>query len=161
MSAVQPVGLLSHHDSSFLSVTVRVRVMLTKVRDSTVTPFTHYSDLCFSWLPSVFSEKCWVRTTIGSVANGCSFEIHYHHSGAPSHLIRRCKISAFEFLSLNKVISNINIIISDKYFENVTKFKFLWMTITNTNEVHDDIRRRIDFASVCYQIWDLFSVYLF
>ena len=35
-------------------------------------------------------------------------------------------------------------------FENVEKFRFLGVTVTNTNDIRGEIRRRINMGNSCY-----------
>jgi sorting nexin-29 len=45
---------------------------------------------------------------------------------------------------------NQNIRIANELFENVTKFKYLGTTLTNQNDIHDDIKSRLNSANACY-----------
>ena len=42
------------------------------------------------------------------------------------------------------VIQNQNILIGYLLFENVEKFRCLGVTVTNTNDIHEEIKRRIN-----------------
>jgi hypothetical protein len=45
---------------------------------------------------------------------------------------------------------NQNIKIANELFENVAKFKYLGMALTNQNDIHDEIKRRLNSGNVCY-----------
>jgi hypothetical protein len=45
---------------------------------------------------------------------------------------------------------NQNIRIANELFENVAKFKYLGMTLTNKNDIHDEIKSRLDLGNACY-----------
>jgi hypothetical protein len=45
---------------------------------------------------------------------------------------------------------NQNIRISNESFENVVKFKYLGMTLTNKNDIHDEIKSRLNSGNACY-----------
>jgi hypothetical protein len=54
-----------------------------------------------------------------------------------------------------------NIRIANELFEKVAKFKYLWMTITNQNEIHDEIKSRLDLGNACYySVQNLLSFHL-
>ena len=48
------------------------------------------------------------------------------------------------------VIQNQNIVIGNLSFENVAKFRYLGITVTNTNDIRDEIKRRINIGNACY-----------
>jgi hypothetical protein len=45
---------------------------------------------------------------------------------------------------------NQNIRIANELFENVAKFKYLGTTLTNQNDVYDEIKSRINSGNACY-----------
>ena len=50
------------------------------------------------------------------------------------------------------VIQNQNIVIGNLSFENVGKFPYLGITVTNTNDIREEIKRRISMANACYYL---------
>ena len=56
---------------------------------------------------------------------------------------------------------NQNIVIEKLSFENVEKFKYLGSMITNTNDIHEEIKRRIKMGNVCYYSLEKMSSSLF
>ena len=49
-----------------------------------------------------------------------------------------------------KVILNQNIVIKNSSFEKVWKFKYLEARVTNTNDIREEIKRRINMGNACY-----------
>jgi hypothetical protein len=45
---------------------------------------------------------------------------------------------------------NYDIKIANRYFENVTQFRYLGTTITNQNLIQEEIKRRLNSGNVCY-----------
>jgi hypothetical protein len=45
---------------------------------------------------------------------------------------------------------NQNIRIANELFENVAKFKYLGMILTNQNDIHDEIKSRLNLGNACY-----------
>jgi hypothetical protein len=54
---------------------------------------------------------------------------------------------------------NQNIRIAKESFENVANFKYLGMTLTNQNEIHDEIKSRLNSENACsyYSVQNLLS----
>ena len=48
------------------------------------------------------------------------------------------------------VIQNQNIVIGNLSFENVEKFRYLGVTVTNTNDIREEIKRRINMGNACH-----------
>ena len=48
------------------------------------------------------------------------------------------------------VIQNQNIVIGHLSFENVEKFRYLGVTVTNTNDIREEIKRGINMGNACY-----------
>jgi hypothetical protein len=56
---------------------------------------------------------------------------------------------------------NQNIRIANELFENVAKFKYLVMTLTNQNDIHDKIKSRLNLGNACcYSVHNLLSSHL-
>jgi hypothetical protein len=45
---------------------------------------------------------------------------------------------------------NRDIKIANRSFENVSQFKYLGMTVTNQNLIHEEIKRRLNSGNACY-----------
>ena len=48
------------------------------------------------------------------------------------------------------IVQNQNIVIENLSFEKEEKFKYLGVTVTNTNNIREDIKRRINMGNACY-----------
>jgi hypothetical protein len=45
---------------------------------------------------------------------------------------------------------NQNIRIANESFENFSKFKYMRTTLTNQNDIHDEIKSRLNLGNACY-----------
>jgi hypothetical protein len=43
-----------------------------------------------------------------------------------------------------------NIRVTNESSENVAKFRYLWKELTNQNDIHDEIRSRLNSENACY-----------
>ena len=48
------------------------------------------------------------------------------------------------------LVHNRNIVIGNLSLENVEKFRFLGVTVTKTNNIREEIKRRINMGNACY-----------
>ena len=48
------------------------------------------------------------------------------------------------------IVQNQNIVTENLSFENVEKFKYLGVTVTNTNDIRKEIKRKINMGNACY-----------
>jgi hypothetical protein len=54
-----------------------------------------------------------------------------------------------------------NIRTANELFENVAKFKYLGMTLTNQNDIHDENKSRLNLGNACYySVQNRFSSHL-
>jgi hypothetical protein len=52
---------------------------------------------------------------------------------------------------------NHEIMIANRYFENVAQFKYLEPTVTNQNVIQEEIKRRLNSGNACYHSVQNFS----
>ena len=50
------------------------------------------------------------------------------------------------------IVYNQNIVIENLSFEKVEKFKYLGVTVTNTNDIREEIKLRITMGKACYSL---------
>ena len=63
---------------------------------------------------------------------------------------------------LQNVVQKQNIIIGNLSIENVDKLQYLGVTVTNTNGIHEEIKRRINMGNACYySLEKILSPFLF
>ena len=48
------------------------------------------------------------------------------------------------------IVQNQNMVIENVSFEKVEQFKYLRVTVTNTNDIREEIKRRIKMGNACY-----------
>ena len=48
------------------------------------------------------------------------------------------------------IIQNQNIVIENLSFQILEKFRYLGVTVTNTNDIREEIKRRINIGNACY-----------
>jgi hypothetical protein len=74
-------------------------------------------------------------------------------------LIDATKEVGLELNAENKIYVNVmspeceenhNVKTADRYFENLAQFKFLGMTVTNQNLIHEVVKSMLNSGSVCY-----------
>ena len=58
------------------------------------------------------------------------------------------------------MVQNENIAIEKLSFENVEKFKYLGVTVTNMNDIRDEIKRRINMGNAYYSLEKILSPHL-
>ena len=52
--------------------------------------------------------------------------------------------------SQQNIVQNQNIVIENLSYEQVEKFKYLGVTVININDIHEEIKRRINLGKACY-----------
>jgi hypothetical protein len=45
---------------------------------------------------------------------------------------------------------NQNVMIANESFENVAKFRYLGMSLTNQNDIHNEMKSRLNSGNACY-----------
>ena len=55
------------------------------------------------------------------------------------------------------VVQTQNIVIENLSFENVEKFKYLGITVTNTNNIREEIKDRMNMGNACYSLEKILS----
>ena len=50
----------------------------------------------------------------------------------------------------DQLVQNKNIVIGNVSFEKVEKFRYLGVIVTNTNDIREEIKRRINMGNACY-----------
>ena len=53
-------------------------------------------------------------------------------------------------ISPTNTVQNQNIVFENLSFEKMQKFKYLRVTVTNMNDIHKEIKRRINMGNECY-----------
>jgi hypothetical protein len=56
------------------------------------------------------------------------------------------------FISRNQNLGQNQNMTANESFENVAKFKYLGTTLTNQNDIHDEIKRRLNSGNACYYL---------
>ena len=64
--------------------------------------------------------------------------------------LQRDKRACYHLLHSGGLVQNQNIVIENVSFEKVEKFKYLGVTVTNTNDIREEIKRRINMGNACY-----------
>ena len=68
---------------------------------------------------------------------------------------RKCQKTKYMITSFQQnVVQNQNIIIGNLLIENVEKFKYLGVAVTNTNDICEEIRYRLNVGNACHHSLD-------